>query len=92
MTRAELTILGPVAARLRRLRPGAWHSIRYQTQFGPEFPRFPYYPAALGLETVAQHLVHSLETVQKSALYAEWVRIHRYVSITPPTQCSIAMP
>lgn len=83
MTRSEWRILGPLATRLHNELPRIWRSLVYQTQFGPEFPSFPYFPAAIELERPAQELVHGIPPAQKATLLKEWVSQHRLISITP---------
>jgi len=47
VTEQERRILGPLARSIRTAYPGVWSDLKDQTQFGPEFSEFPYYPAAL---------------------------------------------
>src|SRR5438552_1570160 len=74
MTRIERNILSPLIPRLRNSHPAAWSTLKEQTQFGPEFFDFPYYPAALEFEAMAIALVAGLEVAAKERLLAEWRR------------------
>lgn len=72
MTREERRILGPLIPSLRIADPNGWWSLKYQTQFGPEFGDFPYYPAALEFERPAQQAIGALDAKEKTALVKSW--------------------
>src|SRR6266576_3068275 len=83
MTRGELAILGPIATRLREADRESWWSLKYQTQFGPNFQEFPYHPAAIDFEEPAQEAIHGLPKKKKAGLVALWRSHSRLVSVTP---------
>lgn len=72
MTRDEIKILGPLLRKVRRRNPYVWNDLKYQTQFGPEFGEFPYFPCALDLELSARSAIRRLEQAQKQILVAQW--------------------
>src|SRR5579872_4931434 len=81
VTRKELQIIGPCAQRLRWSFPGLWSDLKYQTQFGPEFGEYPYFPAAMNLQEAAQDLINGLDPDQKAALINFWRSIPRLIQI-----------
>jgi len=72
VTPEERRILSPLARRLRLDCSGIWSDLKYQTQYGPEFGEFPYYPAALEFQDPAQRAVAGLDQVEKRVLLAQW--------------------
>ena len=83
MTRGELAILGPIATRLRKADRESWWSLKHQTQFGPQFPEFPYHPAAFDFEGPAQDAIHGLSRQARARLVGLWRSQSRLVSVTP---------
>lgn len=83
MTRTELRILSPIASELRLAHPHDWWSLKYQTQFGPEFDDWPHFVAALEFVRPAEEAVHGLPRSAKSLLVAEWRSKPRDRSVTP---------
>ncbi len=82
MTRGELQILGPIATRLHKQLPQSWSSLCYQTQYGPEFHEYPYYPAAFEFEGHACNAVANLGEAEKKALVERWRSRTRLIEIT----------
>jgi hypothetical protein len=78
VTKEERRILSPLVQQLRLDDPAMWTDLKYQTQFGPEFADFPYYPAALEFQEPAQQLIDGLDTNEKSVLVAQWKSKSRY--------------
>ena len=78
MTPEERRILSPLARQLRLGDPGNWSGLKYQTQNGPEFGEFPYFPAALEFQDSAQQAVAELATAEKTILLAQWRSKSRY--------------
>ena len=78
MTPEERRILSPLARQLRLDYPEDWSSLKYETQYGPEFGEFPYYPAALEFQKPAERAIADLNTTEKSALLAQWRSKPRY--------------
>jgi hypothetical protein len=78
MTPEERRILSPLARQLRLGDPGNWSDLKYQTQNGPEFSEFPYYPAALEFQDSAQRAVAELAAAQKIILRTQWRSKSRY--------------
>jgi hypothetical protein len=72
MTAEERRILPPLARALRLGRPRTWSDLKYETQFGPEFVDFPYYPAAIEYESDAKQAIAGLDDSSKLALVAAW--------------------
>lgn len=83
LSRTEWRILSPLATRVRSKQLGQWFSLTYQTQYGPEFDSFPYYPAAMEMEGSAREEVHSLSRTDKALLVEAWRAARRVISITP---------
>jgi hypothetical protein len=78
MTPEERRILYPLARQLRLDDPEGWSSLKYETQYGPEFSSFPYYPAAVEFHKPAQEAVAALSSDEKSILLAQWRSKPRY--------------
>lgn len=72
MTAEERRILSPLAHSLRLDYPGSWSDLKYQTQYGPEFAEFPYYPAATEFQKAAQQAISGLDLNDKAALATAW--------------------
>jgi hypothetical protein len=72
MTQKEREILSPIVRRLWTDDPSTWSDLKYQTQYGPEFPNFPYYPAAVEFQDEAQRAIKNLTQADKNTLVAEW--------------------
>lgn len=81
MTREETRILGPLLRRVRMLAPECWTELKYQTQHGPEFIEFPYFPAALELDKLASNAIMSLDDEQKKILVQQWRSRHRIIKL-----------
>jgi hypothetical protein len=81
MTQQERQILGPLARRLREANPRAWSSLKHETQFGPEFSEFPYYPAALELQEPAQQMIGTLNPGEKALLLESWRSTRRLLHL-----------
>jgi hypothetical protein len=41
------------------LAPEWWKELKYQTQYGPEYTDFPYFPAALEFDALARNAINS---------------------------------
>ena len=78
MTPDERRILSPLARQLRLDYPEGWWSLKYETQNGPEFCEFPYYPAAVEFQKPAQRAIADLDVAEKSTLLAQWRSKPRY--------------
>ena len=78
MTEVEKRILSPLARSLRLDKPGLWSDLKYQSQNGPEFAEFPYYPAAIEFQEAAQQIIAALESGDKTALVTAWRSKPRY--------------
>jgi len=52
--------------------PGIWSDLKRETQYGPEFSEFPYYPAAMEFQHPAQQAITGLDMGEKSILLAQW--------------------
>jgi len=52
--------------------------LKYETQYGPEFGEFPYHPAAIEFQEVAQQAIAGLDDGDKAALVAAWRSKPRY--------------
>jgi hypothetical protein len=72
MTAEERKILAPLARALRVGCPGTWSDLTHETQYGPEFLEFPYYPAAIEFESEARRAVARLDDSTKRALVPAW--------------------
>ena len=72
MTPEERRILSPLAVRLRSDDPECWSGLKYETQNGPEFDEFPYYPAALEFQAPAHEAIVGLDASEKAILLAQW--------------------
>jgi hypothetical protein len=72
MTPEERQILNPLAIGLRKKYEGLWWDLKYETQWGPEFTEFPYFPSAMEFERPAQRAIESLDPAQKAALVEAW--------------------
>lgn len=78
MTAEERRILSPLARQLRLDCPEWWWSLKYETQNGPEFSEFPYYPAAVEFQKPAQQAIANLDVAAKDALLFQWRSKSRY--------------
>lgn len=78
MTPGERRILSPLVRQLRLDYPDEWSSLKYETQNGPEFGEFPYYPAALEFQEPAQQAIADLDSADASVLLAQWQSKPRY--------------
>jgi hypothetical protein len=78
MTEQERRILSPLARSLRAECAESWSDLKYQTQFGPEFVHFPYYPAAVEFQDPAQQAIAALDSKDKSSLLESWRSRPRY--------------
>jgi len=72
MVRTERKILGSLLRRIRLTYPDVWYDLKYETQHGPEFSEFPYYPAALELQAGATAAIGSLDEAEKDVLVSVW--------------------
>ena len=72
MTRDETRIIAPLLKQVRMAAPSWWDDLKYQTQYGPEFVEFPYFPAALQLRALAIDAVGRLNPSKKILLVAQW--------------------
>ena len=81
MTRIEIKIIGPLLKRIRKSNLEVWNDLKYQTQFGPDFSEFPYYPAALELEPFVRKIIMRLPDKNKRSLIAEWHSKSRLISL-----------
>src|SRR5438067_2306109 len=71
MSPAARRIVERLATLVRQGDVNAWHSLKYQTQFGPEFAEFPYYPAALELSKAAEDAIAACGPAEKTVLIAD---------------------
>jgi hypothetical protein len=78
MTSEEQRILSPLARQLRLDYPEEWWSLKYETQNGPEFGEFPYYPTAVEFQKPAQLAIANLDIAKKSILLEQWRSKPRY--------------
>ena len=78
MIPAERKILSPLARSLRIEYDGLWSDLKYETQHGPEFAQFPYFPAALEFQRPAEDAIASLDDGDKNTLVAAWRSRPRY--------------
>jgi hypothetical protein len=78
MTGEERRILSPLASSLRSDFPGMWSDLKYETQYGPEFGEFPYYPAAIEFQDAAQQAIAGLSDSDKIVLVEAWRSKPRY--------------
>lgn len=78
MTGQERRILSPLASNLRREYSEVWWELKCQTQYGPEFPEFPYFPAALEFSGPAQEAIAGLNARKKTSLLEAWRSKPRY--------------
>ena len=67
-----------LATTLRLDDPELWSDLKYQTQYGPEFAEFPYYPAAIEFQETAQQAIAQLDLNDKTALVTAWRSRPRY--------------
>ena len=81
MTRQETSIIGPLLRQVRILSPEWWSELKYQTQYGPEFTDFPYYPAALEFKALARHAIIHLDDNKKEVLVQQWRSRHRMIKL-----------
>lgn len=81
MTKEESRILSSLARSLRLSNPMTWSELKQQTQIGPEFAEFPYFPAALELENAARRVITALVPEDKDALLEAWHSKLRYLRL-----------
>lgn len=81
MTREETSILGPLLRRVRILSPEWWVELKYQTQYGPEFVDFPYYPAAMEFKVSACNAINQLDDDKKEILIQQWRSRNRMIKL-----------
>jgi len=72
MTPEERRVLYPLARNLRLEHEGTWSDLKYETQHGPQFVEFPYYPAALEFQRDAQGAIDRLGNDDKTVLLTQW--------------------
>ena len=84
--RSEKKILGSLLHEIRSLYPEVWHELKYQTQYGPEFSDFPYFPAALELESSAQTAIRGLTSQDKEVLVENWNSKPRLIELKSPDE------
>ena len=78
MTAEERQILNPLARELRIDNEGLWSDLKYETQQGPEFVEFPYFPSAIEFQAPAQAAIDALDPAAKATLVAAWRSRPRY--------------
>jgi len=47
------------------LAPEWWKELKYQTQYGPEYTDFPYFPAALEFDALARNAIMHLDALRE---------------------------
>jgi hypothetical protein len=81
MRRRELQLLNPVASGVIDSNRGIWATLKYETQFGPEFHSFPYYPAAAELNRESKAAVKALSIDARHELVHLWKGSRRLIDL-----------
>ena len=81
MTREETRILSPLLRHVRMLAQEWWKELKYQTQYGPEYTDFPYFPAALEFDALARNAIMHLDDDRKNILVQQWQSRHRIIKL-----------
>jgi hypothetical protein len=82
LTRREREILREPIRNIVRANKYLWHDLKYETQYGPEFIHFTYYPSGVELWDIAKDEIAQLSDGAKIELLQQWHSSPRVIRLT----------